>query len=126
MTKPAKTVDEYLSRLDTGTSKALEQLRKAIKSAASKAEEVISYRIPLYKYNGYLVAFKTGEEFCSFITMSGSLVKAFKKELEGYEVSGTTIHFQPGKPLPSSLVRKLVKARMKENEEKIKNKLITK
>jgi uncharacterized protein YdhG (YjbR/CyaY superfamily) len=122
MLKQVKTVNEYLEQLDAKTRKLLQQVRNAIKSAAPKAEELISYRIPLYKYNGHLVAFMAQKNHCSFVTMSSPLMKVLKDELKQYDVSGTTIHFQYDKPLPSVLIKKIVKARIKENEEKAKNK----
>jgi len=118
MAKPTKTVNEYLQALPANVRRTLEQVRKAIKSAAPEAEEVISYRIPVYKYKGDLVGFMATKNHCSFITMSYPVVKAYKKELKPYGTSGTTIHFPLDKPLASSLVKKLVKARIKENEEK--------
>jgi uncharacterized protein YdhG (YjbR/CyaY superfamily) len=117
MLKP-KTVDEYLNELPDIVRKTLTQVRKAVISAAPKAEEVISYRIPLYKYNGHLVGFMAFSKHCSFVTMSYSVINAFKNELKPYDVSGTTIHFPLDKPLPSALVKKLVKARIKENSVK--------
>ena len=98
--------------------KTLEVVRKAIKSAAPDAEETISYRIPLYKYKGHLVGFMAFKNHSSFVTMSQSIIKAFKNDLKPYKVSGTTIHFPVDKPLPPSLVKKLVKARLVENKEK--------
>jgi len=117
------TVNGYLEKLDSKTSIMLERLREAIKSSAPDAEEVTSYGIPMYKYSGHLAAFKAGNNFCSFVTMSYDVLKSLKKELEGFEVSGTTIHFTTAKPLPSSLVKKIIKVRLKENEAKAKGKL---
>ncbi len=112
-----KTVDEYLKILDVKQRKALQQVRNAVKAAAPKAEELISYRIPLYKYSGgHLVALMAAQNHCSFVTMSVPLVKSLKDELKNFNVSGTTIHFTGEKPLPAALVKKIVKARMKENE----------
>lgn len=113
---PAQDVDAYLAALPDDVKAAFEQLRKAIKTAAPKAEEVISYRIPTYKHHGPLVHFMAHPNHCSFIAVSRSVVETFKSELEGFETSGTTIHFASDHPLPATLVKKIVKARMKENE----------
>jgi uncharacterized protein YdhG (YjbR/CyaY superfamily) len=118
MSKPANSVDQYLQTLPASVRQTLEAVRKAVKSAAPDADEVISYRIPVYKYRGDLVAFMAARNHCSFITMSHPLVKALKQELKLYHTSGTTIHFPLDKPLPDALVKKIVKARLKENEEK--------
>ena len=66
--------------------------------------------------NGMLVAFGATPNHCAFYLMSASTLKSFQKELKGYDLSKGTIRFQPEKPLPVSLVRKLVKARLAEND----------
>lgn len=112
-----QTVDEYINSLPKEIGAALEELRQAIKSVAPMAEEVISYRIPTYKYRGPMVHFMAAKNHCSFIPVSKSITEIFKDELRLFKISGTTIHFKPGHPLPSSLVKKIVKIRIKENEE---------
>jgi uncharacterized protein YdhG (YjbR/CyaY superfamily) len=122
-TKVAKTVDEYLSRLPRGQEDALEKLRKVIKEAAPKAEERISYQMPAYKYHGYIVFFAAFKSHCSLFVASRSLLSDFAEELEGYETSGGTIHFTPEEPLPKTLVKRIVKARVAENESRWKLKM---
>lgn len=114
----AKNVDQYLSTLPGDVRAMLENLRAAINAAAPKAEELISYRIPTYKYHGMLVHFLAHENYCSFVVTSRATIEQFKSELSGYKISGTTIHFTLDHPLPASLVKKIVKARLKENESK--------
>jgi uncharacterized protein YdhG (YjbR/CyaY superfamily) len=111
-----KTIDEYLAPLSVETRAALEKLRRAIKVAAPNAEECISYGICAFRQNGMLVGFGAAEKYCSFFLMNGSTVEAFKDELKAYDTSKGTIRFQPNKPLPATLVRKLVKARIAEND----------
>ena len=107
----AKTFDGFLAALSAEKRAALEKLRKAIRSAAPKAEECICYGIPAFRLNGkFLVALGAGANHCSFYP--GSTLGAFREELKGYETSKGTIRFQPGQPLPSALVRKLVRARI--------------
>ncbi|RPI17585.1 MAG: DUF1801 domain-containing protein [Ignavibacteriae bacterium] len=113
---PAKNVDEYLASLPEDVMVMLEKIRSAIKSAAPKAEEKISYQIPTYKYHKPLIHFMAHKDYCSLIAVSKSILEKFKKELDGYDVSGTTIHFTADNPLPASLVKKIVKERIKENE----------
>jgi uncharacterized protein YdhG (YjbR/CyaY superfamily) len=113
-----KTVDEYLKDLPSEVSGMLNKLRATIKSAAPHAEEIISYQIPTYKYHGALVHFAAFESHCSFFVVSKSILTMFEKELEPYKTSGTTIHFSTAKPLPVALVKKIVKARIKDNEER--------
>src|SRR4026209_1657096 len=116
MTK-VKTIDEYLARLSDDKRAALQKLRKTIKAAAPRAEECISYQLPAYRLNGILVAFGATANHCAFYPMSASTVAAHKEELKDYETTKGTIRFQPDNPLPASLVRKLVKARIAENAE---------
>ena len=115
MASKPKTIDEYLAAVSEDKRAALENLRKTIKAAAPKAEECISYQLAAFRQNGLLVAFGATKNHCAFYPMSASTVAAFRDELEGYETSKGTIRFQPDKPLPASLVRKLVKARIAEN-----------
>lgn len=118
--KPAKTVDEYLADTPEKTRNALENLRKAIKAAAPEAEEVISYRIPTYRYHGPLVHFAAFKDHCSFIVVNKSLIETFRSELGPFTTSGATIHFSAENPLPASLVEKIVRARKTENETRAK------
>lgn len=111
----AKGVDEYLKRLPAGERKALEVVREAIRSAAPEAVERIAYQVPVYFDHGWLISFKTGKHFLSLITMSTSVIKQFARELAGYEISGTSIHFSSDQPLSPTLVKKIVKLRLAEN-----------
>jgi uncharacterized protein YdhG (YjbR/CyaY superfamily) len=83
-----------------------------------KAEERIAYRIPIFRLQRDLVGFSAQrnpqKRLCSFYTMSPRLIKAMKKDLQGYKVSGATIHFTPEKPLLTALVKKIVRARVQE------------
>jgi uncharacterized protein YdhG (YjbR/CyaY superfamily) len=111
-----KTIDDYLAALPDDKRAALEKLRKTIRTVAPKAEECISYRLPAFRLNGrMLVAFGATANHCAFYPMSSSTVKAFKDELKEYKTSKGTIRFQADKPLPATLVRKLMKARIAEN-----------
>ena len=112
----AKSIDEYLSALSHDKRAALQKLRKTIRAAAPDAEECICYRLPAFRLNGMLVAFGATEDHCAFHPMSASTVDAHKDELKSYDTSKGTIRFQPDSPLPAALVRKLVKARMTEND----------
>lgn len=113
----AKDVDEYLAALPPKPRAALTKLRKLIKAAAPKAEEVISYRVPAYKHQGMLVGFAAFTDHCSFFVMSPALMTKLKEELKPYELSTGTIRFAHDEPLPGALVKKIVKARLEENEQ---------
>jgi len=111
-----KTVDDYLAALPEKEREVLQELRRVIKSAAPEAEEAISYNIPLYRHHGHLVGFAAFKNHCSLFVTNSEVRKRFAKELEPFEVKHTTIHFSVEKPLPSALVKKIVKARIAENE----------
>jgi uncharacterized protein YdhG (YjbR/CyaY superfamily) len=114
-----KTIDEYLDGVTDEQRAALEKLRKTILAAAPQAEECISYGLAAFRLNGKpLVAMGATANHCAFYLMSGSTVEARQDELKTYDTSKGTIRFQPGKPLPAALVKKLVKARIEENAEK--------
>jgi uncharacterized protein YdhG (YjbR/CyaY superfamily) len=107
----AKTIDEYLAVLEEDERAALERLRKTIRAAAPGAEECISYQLPAFRLDGkFLVAFGAAAKHCSFYP--GGVVEEFKDELGDYSVSKGTIRFQPDRPLPAALVRRLVRARI--------------
>lgn len=110
----AKTIDDYLAAVSADQRAALEKLRRTIKAAAPKAEECISYGLAAFRLNGrMLVFFGAAANHCAFYP--GSTIDAFRDDLAGYDTSKGTIRFQPHKPLPASLVRKIVKARIAEN-----------
>lgn len=112
----AKEVDQYMAAVDEDKRAALERLLKIVRSVAPRAEECISYRFPALRLDGkMLVAFGATAKHGAFYPMSGNTVEAHKGDLVEYETSKGTIRFQPHKPLPAGLVKKLVKARMKEN-----------
>jgi uncharacterized protein YdhG (YjbR/CyaY superfamily) len=111
-----KTIDEYLASVKADQRTALEQLRRTIRAVAPKAEECISYGLAAFRLNGSpLVAFGAGANHCAFYPMSAATVAAFQDQLQGFSTSKGTIRFSPDKPLPTALVKKLVKARIAEN-----------
>jgi uncharacterized protein YdhG (YjbR/CyaY superfamily) len=115
----AETMDEYLAGVRADQRAALEKLRKTIKAIVPKAEECISYGLAAFRLNGRpLVAMGASEDHCAFYPMSGETVATLQEELKGYDTSKGTIRFPADKPLPAGLVRKLVKARIAENEGK--------
>ena len=110
--KPPETIDEYLAPLSAEKRAALENLRKAIRSAAPKAEECISYGIPGFRLGGrLLVSFGAAAKHCAFYPGSFP-VEAHSDELEKYDTTKGTIRFPVDEPLPAALVRKLVRARI--------------
>jgi len=114
--KTAKDVDDYLNNLPLEVKTTLENLRKTIKATAPMAEEIISYQIPTYRYHGALVHFMAHKDYCSFFVVNKSILETFKEELIEYDSSGTTIHFTVKNPIPATLVEKIVKERIRQNE----------
>lgn len=115
--KTPESIDEYIAAVPVEYKAGLEELRSIIKSLVPQAEESISYQVPCFKYIYMLVGIGVNKNFCSLYTMSPALVKALKDDLKGVKVSGATIHFLPGQKLPVALIKKIVKARVKANEE---------
>jgi uncharacterized protein YdhG (YjbR/CyaY superfamily) len=116
-----KNVDEYLAGVPEPARSTLNKIRAVIRSAVPpEAMEVISYRIPTFKYKGSLLAFAAFSNHCSLFPMSSSVIEAFKDELQDFHTSKGTIRFPVDKPLSAALVKKLVKARIAQNELKRK------
>ena len=110
-----RTVDEYLTSVNPNQRRALQQLRKAIHAVAPKTEERISYGIPAFRLSGgSVVFFGAWANHCSFYPGSSKTLKNFQSDLKGFQVSKGTIRFSSDNPLPTALVKKLVKARIAE------------
>lgn len=117
-----QTIDEYIAGQPEAFQPMLEEMRGLIKSVVPEAEELISYQIPSFKYKYMLVGFGATKKQCSFYLMSSHLAKEMKEELAEYSSSGTTLHFAPDQRLPKALIKKVIKARVKENLAKAKEK----
>jgi uncharacterized protein YdhG (YjbR/CyaY superfamily) len=116
--KAAKTVDEYLAGTPEPARSTLQHIRKVIQSVVPKeTTEVISYRIPMFKFNGMLVGYAAFAKHCSLFPTGSGVIEKFAKELKGYSTSRGTIQFPPDKPLPDALIKKIVKERVKEKRE---------
>ena len=115
--KKFASVSAYLKAVPPAPRAALQKLRKTIKAVAPKATEGISYGIPMFKHHGMLVGYAAFKDHCSLF-MSTHLTGALKKVVAPYVASKGTIRFTAEKPLPAALVRKLVKARIAQNERK--------
>ena len=124
-TKPPKNFDEYLTLFPENVRVLLSKLHETIKKAAPKAEEVISYGMPAFKYHGMLAYFAGYKHHIGFYPMPLA-IKAFKKELSDYKTSKGAVQFPLDKPLPVRLISKMIKSRVKENLNKQKKKSIPK
>ena len=105
----------YFAATPPKTRVALKKIRAAILSAAAGAEEAFSYRIPAFKLNGQpLVWYAAFKNHCSLFPMTGAIRRKLAADLEGYETSKGTVRLPLTRPMPSGLIKKLVKARMSE------------
>lgn len=120
--KKVSSVEEYVNLFPANQRAALEEIRKAIKSAAPKAAENISYGMPAYKFDGILVYFGGFKNHCSLFPASNSVIQKFSHELDGYTTSKGTIQFPLDQPVPTPLIKKIVKERLTENKIKQKAK----
>lgn len=118
MKKTIKSVDEYIRSAPEEIRGKLSELRRLIRTAAPEAEERISYGMPYYGYKGRLAYFRFAKNHVGLYVMP-PVVAEFKEELKGYETAKAAIRFPLDKKLPSALIKKLIKARAKKNEEKI-------
>jgi len=118
-TGPPKNVEEYLARVPEPARSALKKIRAAIRSVVPrKATETISYRIPAFKSEeGMLVWFAAFSDHCSLFPTAAIMAK-FKSQLKGFSVSKGTIHFPIDKPLPMALIKKIVRGRVAQLENK--------
>ena len=113
-----KDIDSYISEQAVDVRDRLEQIRQVVKTSAPKAEEVISYGMPAFKYHGMLVYFAAFKNHIGFYALpSGN--DAFQKELSVYKQGKGSIQFPLDKPIPLTLIKKIVKFRVKENIEKV-------
>lgn len=121
LSKKYTTVEEYLSDLPENTRSILEGIRKTIKQAAPKAEEVISYNMPAVKQGSVLVYYAANKEHTGFYPTPGPL-KAFAEELAAYKSSKGAVQFPYDKKIPTALVKKMVQYRLEEVAMKAKKK----
>ena len=122
---PAGDIDQYLATVPEDARFTLEKIRQTVRAAAPKAVEAIWYQIPTFKLDGRaLVGFAAFKNHCSFFPMSMAVMRTYHDELNSYDTSKGTIRFPFGKPLRAALVKKIVKARIKENEARAKRKAV--
>jgi uncharacterized protein YdhG (YjbR/CyaY superfamily) len=115
MTTPT-SVEEYMAGIPQGSRTVLEKLRKAIKAAAPEAAETISYLMPAFKLDGrFLVSYAAFKRHYSLFPASDAVIEALGDELTPYLVGSGTIRFPANKPIPASLVTRIVAIRFAEN-----------
>ncbi len=116
--KPA-TIDAYLATVKGDRRSALEDLRRTIRDIVPAAEECISYGMPAFRLDGRIVAgFAATAKGCSYYPFSGTTLGTLAPDLEGYEGTKSAVHFAADRPLPGTLIRKLIRARVAEGKPK--------
>jgi uncharacterized protein YdhG (YjbR/CyaY superfamily) len=118
-------VTRYIKGFPGPVQERLNQTREAIRAVADKAEELISYKLPAYKYQGMLVYFAAYENHIGFYP-TPSAIAHFKRELSLYKSAKGSVQFPHESPLPVSLIKRMVAFRVAENEAKAALKLLQK
>jgi uncharacterized protein YdhG (YjbR/CyaY superfamily) len=113
-----ETVDQYIGAFPADVKKRMQQLRKTIKAAAPKADELISYQMPGYKYFGMLVYFAAYKNHIGFYPGAGGVLEFYKK-LSSFKSAKGSVQFPHDRPIPYDMISKIVKFRVKQNEEKL-------
>ena len=113
-----ETVDQYIAAFPADVKKRIQQLRKTIKAAAPKADELISYQMPGYKYFGMLVYFAAYKNHIGFYPGAGGVLEFYKK-LSSFKSAKGSVQFPHDRPIPYDVISKIVKFRVKQNEEKV-------
>ena len=112
-------IDDYLAGLGPTNRALLEALRKAIHALVPEVEECISYRLPAFRFQGRIIAgFSATAKGCSYYPFSGTTLATLADDLAAYSQTKSALHFGSGKPLPKSLVRKLLEARIAEGHDR--------
>jgi uncharacterized protein YdhG (YjbR/CyaY superfamily) len=119
---PLKSVAQYIAGVPAPARSNLKKMREAIRSAVSRnAEEIISYGIPAFKHKRVLVWYAAFSNHCSLFP-TAAVIEKFKDELKAFPTSKGTIHFPANKPLPTALIKKLVKERVAQTTQAITKK----
>lgn len=112
-----KTIDEYHNAFPAEVQERMQAIRNIIHKLVPKAEEVISYQIPAFKYHGFLIYYSA---YAKHITLSSpwsqALLQAFDADLKKMKVTKSAIQLPNNEPLPTDLVKRIVAFRKKENE----------
>jgi uncharacterized protein YdhG (YjbR/CyaY superfamily) len=111
----AEEVDNYLAGIEEPKRSTLQALRRTILEIVPEAEEVISYRVPAFRVGGQTIAgFAAFKNHLSYLPFSGSVLPQLADELRGYAMTKSALHFPVDRPLPKSLVKRLIAARLRD------------
>ncbi|HJY98644.1 MAG TPA: DUF1801 domain-containing protein [Patescibacteria group bacterium] len=118
MAQNDKDVASYISDAPLWAQEVLKEIRKAIKNAAPNAQESISYKMPYYSQNGRLAYFAAFKNHCSFFWIGEDDKIAFASELAKQKIVGNTLQIPRGEKVPVTLIKKIVRRRIKINDSK--------
>ena len=111
----AEEVDKYLRGVEEPKGSTLQKLRATILEIVPEAEQVISYGVPAFRVSGKTVAgFAAFKNHLSYLPFSGSVLEQLGRELDGYKMTKSSLHFPVDQPLPKALVQKLIEIRLAE------------
>jgi len=114
MMPKAENIDAYIEQFPADVQKQLQRLRRLVKKSAPKAEETISYGMPAFRQNRVLVYFAGYKNHIGFYP-TGSGIKKFAKEIQGYVHSKGAVQFPIDAPLPADLIKSIVVFRVAED-----------
>jgi uncharacterized protein YdhG (YjbR/CyaY superfamily) len=119
-----ESVDEYIDAQREPVHAILQRVRAAILKALPGAEETISYNMPTYTLRGnFIIHFAAWKRHFSIYPASAKLIWSFKKELAAATLIKNTIRFPLDQPVPTALIERIAKFRVKEQEERVKRKM---
>ena len=108
------TIDEYIAQCPEDVQPVLAKIRTVVREAAPQAVEKMSYQMPGFYLNGYLVWFGVHKRHIGlYPTRSG--IEEFKEELSAYKGAKGSVQFPLDQPIPYELIRKIVRFRVAEN-----------
>src|SRR5262245_26512578 len=111
-----RTVRDYFARVAEPGLSVLTKLRAAIRSALPRGtSETVSYRIPAFTRDGVIVWYAAFADHVSLFPR-GSVLEQFEDKLIGFKTSKGTVQFPLDRPLPTALIKRIVKARLAEHD----------
>ena len=112
------TIDAYIADCPKDVREKLELIRATIQQAAPEATEAIKYAIPTFVLHGNLVHFAAFKNHIGFYPMASG-IKYFRKQLVSYKFAKGSVQFPHSQLLPTALISKIIRFRVKENKRKI-------
>lgn len=107
-------VDAYLAEIGKQQRQTLEAVRASIRSIVPDATEGLSYKLPAFFLEKAIAGYGASKNHCAYYPMSGSVIQSLSRELSAYETSKGAVKFPNDRPLPKSLIKKLIQARVAE------------